>query len=399
MKARAPKYLAMALLGVFLTTACGGGSMNAGGGVDGSGFVSQGSVTATGSIIVNGAEFDTRNAIVIVRGAVIGVGDDVVRDQIDIGKIVIVEGRRITNPDTLVADRVIYSSTVQGPVERILDIDASTKEIVVLGQNVIVNLITLLKDTTFDGIARNDMIEVSGFIDNTGTIWAAFIAKTGVFNPGMEAEVKGFVRNLDPKTKTFQVNNLLVDYALADTSRLPGGRPANGQLVEVEGTLEAASAEISATEIRPGDELGAVNADEIEITGFVTDFVSVSEFTLGNQTVRAEAGTLYVDGTPDQVAPGVKLEVSGKLVDGVLLATEIEFWAPNQIEVEDLVTEIVSISEFTVGNQVVQTDATTVFEGGRPEDIALDVKLEVKGVPIDNDRSILIADKVSFEVE
>jgi hypothetical protein len=49
--------------------------------------------------------------------------------------------------------------------------------------------------------------------------------------------------------------------------------------------------------------------------------------------------------------------------------------------------------------QVVRTDAQTVFDGGTPADIALGVNLEVKGVPIDINRSILVADKVSFEQE
>ena len=46
---------------------------------------------------------------------------------------------------------------------------------------------------------------------------------------------------------------------------------------------------------------------------------------------------------------------------------------------------------------MVRTDAGTVFEGGTAADIALGVMLEVKGVPIDIDRTVLLADKVSFE--
>ena len=92
-----------------------------------------------------------------------------------------------------------------------------------------------------------------------------------------------------------------------------------------------------------------------------------------------------------------KLEAEGSLEDGILFAWEVEFWEPDQIEVEGLVTNIVSPSEFTVGNQVVQTDAETVYEGGTPGDIALGVNIEIKGVPVDIARSILVADKVSFE--
>ena len=104
-----------------------------------------------------------------------------------------------------------------------------------------------------------------------------------------------------------------------------------------------------------------------------------------------------MDGTADDIALGVKLEAEGTLEGGILFADEVEFWEPDQIEVEGLVTNIVSLSEFTVGDQVVQTDAETVYEDGTPDDIALGVNLEVKGVPVDIIRSILVADKVSFE--
>ncbi len=64
---------------------------------------------------------------------------------------------------------------------------------------------------------------------------------------------------------------------------------------------------------------------------------------------------------------------------------------------EGFVTVIASDFEFTVGDdQVVQTDAETVFE---PEDLNIveGIRLEVKGVPADMDHSVLIADKISIE--
>ena len=401
MKAMHPQRSLLVLILALALISCGsgGGGMNAGGGIDGSGFTSQGAISAIGSIVVDGAEFDTSNAAVIINGEEIGVGDAVVMDNLDIGRVVIVEGRSTGDSNTLVADRVIYSDSVQGPVESIQDINASVKEIMVLGQKVIVNVVTLFKDTTFESIAPNDIVEVSGFPDDTGAIWATFIGKTGVFVPGLEVEVKGYVNNLDTGMKIFQINDLTVDYSLADSRRLPGGIPVDGLLVEVQGTLAAAGAEMLATEIRLADELSADDVDQIEVAGFVTDFVSSSAFTVGNLQVQSDAGTLFVDGTPANVALGVKLEVSGILLNGVLYATEIEFWEPNQIEVEGLVTHIVSLSEFTVGSQAVRTNSNTVFEGGASGNIALGVKLEVKGVPVDTARSILVADKVSFEQE
>ena len=115
----------------------------AGGGIGGTGVISTGRITAFGSVEVNGTEFDTSNAEIIINGVEIGVGDDFVPDNLELGMVVTVEGR-IEDDESFVADRVIYSANVIGPVEDISDIDATTKEIVVLGQTVIVNVITLV---------------------------------------------------------------------------------------------------------------------------------------------------------------------------------------------------------------------------------------------------------------
>ena len=214
--------------------------------------------------------------------------------------------------------------------------------------------------------------------------------------PDTVVEVAGFILNLNAQLKTFEINNLTVNYGLIAADDLPPGF-ADGLWVEVEGTLDATGGEVLASAIRLGDEPGDGNSDQIEVLGFVTDVVSAFEFVVGNQAVQFDANTLFVDGTPEDILPGAKLEAEGSLVDGILIAKEVEFWGPDQIEVEGLVTDIVSDSEFTVGNQTVQTDADTVFEGGTAEDIEPGVLLEIKGVPGDIEHNVLFADKVSFE--
>ncbi len=80
--------------------------------------------------------------------------------------------------------------------------------------------------------------------------------------------------------------------------------------------------------------------------------------------VQVDANTLFVDGIPrGYCTRGQKLEAEGSLVDGILFAEEIEFWEPDQIEVEGIVTEVdlaVDPIEFTIrnlaGDQVVETD-------------------------------------------
>jgi len=401
MKSYPLKGFISALFSVFLLISCGsggGGGMTTGGGIGGTGIISQGAVSAFGSIFVNGTEFDTSNAAIIVNGEEIGVGDESVLDNLDIGRVVTVEGTGNLDDISAVAVRVIYNDNVRGPIESI-DIDAETKEILVLGQIVIVNVVTKLKGTAFDTIAQNNLVEVSGLVDDTGAIRATFLEKTGEFMPDSDiiVGVTGFIVNLDIDLKTFEINDLRVDYASIDSGSLPQGF-ADGLLVEVEGTLDAAGGEMLAASIELGDEIGDGNSDQIEVLGFVTDVTTGFEFTVGNQVVQFDANTLFVDGKPEGILLGAKLEAEGSLVDGILIADEIEFWGPDQIEIEGFVTDIASDSEFALEDQVVQTDLETVFE---PEDLIIveGIRLEVKGVPVDIEQSIIKADKVSFEIE
>ncbi len=403
MKSLFPKCLILALLFCLLLTSCkGGGSSLAGGGIDGTGIMSAGVVSAFGSIIVNGTEFDTSNAVVVVKGEEIGVGDDDVQANLEIGMVVTVEGR-IKEDGSAVADRVIYSSNVAGPVESVSGIDPDTQEISleVLGQTVVINLITLFKGTSYDTIDVGDVVEVSGYIDFDGKIRATYIED--ITDPNITVyEVTGFVESLDdPIPNTFMINGLTVDYSLIHPDDLPDN--FNNELfVEVEGELDDASGDLVAEEITLADELGGDDGDEFEIMGFVTEIISendIIKFKIGNQEVHADLDpevVVYVDGDPGDIALGQKLEAEGSLEGGILTAWEIEFWKPDQIEVEGLVTDIASDTEFTVGDQVVQTDDDTVFEPPELE-IENDLKLEVKGVPRDIDHSILDADKVSFE--
>lgn len=373
-----------------------GGSLTAGGGIGGTGVVSQGSITEFGSIVVNGTEFDTANALVVIDGEEIGIGDDIVLANLNIGRVVTVEGTADEGDSSNVADRVTYNKSVEGPVENVGDIENGSREIRVLGQTVMVNTVTAFKGTSFDTIAENDMVEISGFFDDAFVIWATFFEKTGDYTPGTLVEMTGYVSHLDESLRSFEINGLAVDYSTADTSGLDQGTPTEGLWVEVEGILDDTGTEIVATEIELGDALDVDDADEIEVTGFIVDVVDASEFVVGNQTVRIDEDADFVDGDPEDVQAGAKIEAEGSLIDGILLASEIEFWEPDQIEVEGLVTDVASDSEFTIDDQVVQTNEETRFEDGEPEDIRIGINLEIKGRLSDG---ILLADKVSFEQE
>ena len=129
MKAYSFVRLLIALCYVFMLISCGSGGPSAGGGIGGTGIISRGTVSAHGSIFVNGPEFDTSNAVIIVNGEKVGTGDTVVLKHLDIGKLVLVEGTGDMDDIIAVANRVTYYDNVAGPVESIVDIDPTTKRL------------------------------------------------------------------------------------------------------------------------------------------------------------------------------------------------------------------------------------------------------------------------------
>ena len=398
MKATPVKSLLSALCAVFVLVSCGGGP-STGGGIGGTGIISSGTVSAYGSIFVNGLEFDTSDAVIVANGVEVGMGDEFVLEYLDIGKMVLVEGTGDMDASQAVADRVTYRDNVAGPVQSIVDIDPTTREIVVLGQRVILNVLTKFKGSDFDisTIKVDDLVAVSGLVDDNDDIRATFIEKTGEFMPGNIVGVTGFVDNLDEDAQIFQINSLTVGYSGIAQVDLPEDFAEN-LLVEVEGTLDVAGGIMTATSIESGDEID--DADQIEVLGFVTNVYSVVdpiEFSIGNQVVQLEANAEFVDGNAANIVLGAKLEAEGYLQGGTLFADEIEFWGPDQIEVEGWVTDVASDSEFTLDDKhVVQTDAGTVFE---PGDLVIEagMMIEVKGVPVDMAYSVIVADKVSLE--
>ena len=402
-----------ALVSVLLLISCsgGGGGMTAGGGIGGTGIISQGAVSAFGSIFVNGTEFDTSNAEIIVNGEEIGVGDEFVQENLDIGRVVTVEGRLISD-ESAVADRVIYSSNVVGPISTVSGIDPDTNEIAldVLGQTVVINLITQFKGTSYDTIDVDDVVVVSGYRNFDGSIRATFIEKTGNFSAGSQVEVTGFITNLDTGLETFEIQDLTVNYSTI-AGELPEGIPADNLLVEVQGTLDTPDGVLNATDIELADELAGEEVEEFEIMGYVTEVISendIIKFKIGNQEIHADADPAiveYVDGNPGDIALGQRLEAEGSFEGGILFAWEIEFWKPDQIEVEGIVDEVVFNSgfpEFTFEereDQLFQTNNETEFEDVEPDEIKARMELEVKGVPVDIDHSVVVVDKVSLEIE
>lgn len=128
---------------------------------------------------------------------------------------------------------------------------------------------------------------------------------------------------------------------------------------------------------------------------------AVSSHNANNKTFAING--LVIDYSNVQGAPaisnGLFVEVEGSLIGAALFANEIALKEYNAVsgqsmEIEDVITEVTSQTNFKVDGQRVQTNAGTLFEYGTMNDIALNIRVEVEGTV--NAQGSLIADRIKF---
>lgn len=313
--------LALVWLLALLTVSCGGGGDDVAnsGGIGGTG-ISSGSISSFGSIFVNGFEFDLTGVPITIDDQSGTEGD------LQLGQVVTVT-TNIGTDGSVSVTKVDFDYNLEGPISSApqSDPDGLTKTFTVLGTTVIVSV----DDTIFaagygfNNILQNDFVQISGFFDSNDVLHAKYIAKAGVFVPGMEVEAKGSIAELNTVTKTFKLRGLTVTYAGADLSDVPGGLQ-NDLFVEVKGTLQDVGGDVSATKIEL--EGTAQNAVAAAVEGIITSFSSNSDFVIdgGNGPVHVDAGAAAFDPPGLPLRDDLEIEAEGSLVNGTLVATKVE---------------------------------------------------------------------------
>lgn len=367
----------------FTIAGCGGGSetfagIDAGGTPAPSAVVSKGTISGFGSVIVNGVRYDTASAAISVEGS------PATQSDLKVGHVVVVHGTLNSDGITGSATSISFEDLVEGPIGAI-DLVAGT--ITVLSQLVIIDADTSFDDTispaSIEGLALDDVVEVSGFFLADGSINATRIEKKAA---GGEFEVTGLVSNLSGTT--FQINDLVVDFSGAQQlDNFPAGTPEDGQLVEAKGSL-GASGELLATRVEfKGNDLLADEGDRIEIEGFITRFASAADFDVDGVPVSTSGATVYENGSEADLALNRKVEVEGTLdANGVVVAAKVEFKRANFIRIEGLV-EAVSGNIITIFGVEIGVDVLTRFEDQSSldleifsiDDIGIDDYLETRG--------------------
>ena len=329
-----------------------------------------GPITGFGSIIVNGITYDT-SAATFTRD-----GDPSSQDDFRVGETVIVKGTIDDDNTNAVAETVELDEILEGPVSS-LNADAS---ITVLGQVVTIGFDTSVDDSCPDSLddASVAAVEVYGSADAAGAIAATRIECKGALDVD-EYEVNGTVSGLDTGNFTFMINELQVDYSSAVVDdNFPGGGTtiSEGDPVEVKGLPadfddSGATAVLGASKVDyQGNVLAGGEGDHYEVEGFITGFVSESEFfvRVGTRVIpvtTTPGSTTYEGGSATDLGDNLKVEVEGELdAEGVIGASNIEIKTATNIRVAGLVDSVsAENSTITILGITVNTDTlTTRFE-------------------------------------
>ena len=360
-----------ALAALVLAAGCGGsGSDNMP--ASGRAFT-QGTITGFGSIIVNGVRFDDSSARVIDD-------DDQLHNANDLklGMNVEIESSDIDRRSmTAAASQVRFGAAIVGPVSAI-SAASTPKTLTVLDQIVEIAATTVFDDSLpggFDSIKVGDVLEIHALLNTTT---GHYLAKRIEPEPGAAVfKLKGVVANLDAAAKTFMIGGALIDFS--GVAELPKNF-ANGQLVRVRlQTLKNAAGAWVAIAIR-AEQREMEDQDEAEVRGTITDFTSVTSFSVNGLPVDASKAQ-FPEGTAG-IVKGAAVEVEGAIVNGVLVATKVEPEDENE-ELNELNGAISALDTqaktFVVRGVSVHYSATTVFQDGTAADLANGKQVEVKG--------------------
>ncbi|MGH8261869.1 MAG: DUF5666 domain-containing protein [Steroidobacteraceae bacterium] len=277
-----------------------------------------GTITAFGSVVINGTHFDITSATLTRNGAT------VTQNDLAVGQIARVHGRKNMHDSNGHADHVDVDDQVVGPIA---SIDMTAGSFVAIGQTVTVDSATSFKRDLagLSALAVGDVVEVSGLVAADGHIAATRIERE---NGTTNFQVIGTVADLDGTAHTFKINALTVDYSTAMLNDFTSGAPADGDVVEVKGSVfDGATTKLTATRLEPADDetRDADHGDEVEREGLITRFVSATDFDVAGKPVTTNASTTFEGGTAADLALNVRVEAEGSLdANNVLVADKIK---------------------------------------------------------------------------
>lgn len=342
---------------LLILSGCGSsGNQVAEGGISGTG-ITMGRISAFGSIIVNGIEFDTQGATFIRDNNPASS-----QNEYAVGEVVTIVGHVNADGKTGTAAQVSFSDILQGTVTVKPPLLATS--IQVLGQNIHSTDLTVFHGfRALSDLNPGDNIEVSGFFDANDEIQASSIT---LLNTNITPlELKGRIQQLNPIDKTFAVNGVTVNYnnALILTDN---GLLTNNQRVQISSQVLINNT-LFANKVIPIAPLELTGEDEFEIEGIITSLDNTGDnlqFNLDNLHVVTTNNTLFKDGIASDLQPNVMVEAEGVInADGTLLAESIELQAVDNLPIIETHIDAIDYQAKTVQlfGKTIKVSPSTIF--------------------------------------
>lgn len=355
-----------------LLAGCGG--VDSGGtGTGSDSTLAVGSITGFGSIIVNGVRYDDALAAISDDDGVVRTNAELrlgMNAEVIASAVSVVDGVA-----TASASSIRVRSMIEGPIE---SIDLVARQLVAIGQNVLV-----VDSTVFDlgeavPLAVGNLIEVHATLDVARLRYVA----TRIERRAALARYKlrGAVNELDLVGRTLRMGALRIDWSGVSPAE-PASTLAPGRMLQIMLAPTPATGTRTALSIR-ADMLPLADRDRVELEGRVTAFTSITEFQVDGVSVDARGARF--DGGAAGLVQGAKVEVKGSLRSGVLLAIEVEVeddaGGDQSFELHGSIESVdAAAMRFVVRGVTVGWTANTRFDSGSPADLVVGHRVEVRG--------------------
>ena len=301
-----------------------------------------GVITGFGSVFINGVEYDTTGTNFVVNGV---AGNE---SSLKLGMVVTLNGSDDANGKGQavsvnfedVADGVVIANNVA--VDGTLNI---------MGLTVHTNSDTVFDSadptiTTLNQLVKGNVVEVSGYTDDKGNVWATRIEmQKAAVSTGDSIELKGNIASLT--STTFMIGSMLVDYGSAQFSdNITAADLADGLYVKVEsasgpdaqGTLIASNIELKGD---AGKKVFEQNAgdEQNEVEGVITAVNSTTSIDVNGLPVTLDSSTAYIHGSASTALVGLKVKVKGKIdANGNLVAQKLVYKPTGDLMLEGAIT-------------------------------------------------------------
>jgi hypothetical protein len=259
--------------------------------------VTQGMITGFGSIYVDGIKYNTDTSNIKKNGL------NTQLNALSVGMKISFSAQE-NDSGEWVAQDVEYDTEVEGVIQ---SIDRNNSQITIANTVIFYNDLTHFIDTSETLISVGQRVEISGYPQADGTFLASYIElDTDTDNDDYEYTA-GIVSNLDETALQFTINDVVIDYRLAEID----GVLANNSYVKVEGNLVDGVMVANEVDARTVKESLDVDDDSVlryEIEGLITQ---ISATSIGvNGQVFDYANNVEVEGVAlNNLTVGMFVEV------------------------------------------------------------------------------------------